>query len=169
MINHIISNKSRAVKAVGTILLLSTSFNLVNLFNPQQANAQNLGDLQKIRRRATEAELNVDKQLRDVQTILNTTQGRALLESQKAQIRNQFINLLSNEILYKQFLANPNIPQSQKQLLMLFKSNPQALNNFIEQQTNPRFIAEHQKSEIRTQAEVERIRLKIRTLRDSLE
>ena len=52
---------------------------------------------------------------------------------------------------------------------MLFKSNPQALNNFIEQQTNPRFIAEQQKSEIRTQAEVERIRLKIRTLRNSLE
>ena len=60
-------------------------------------------------------------------------------------------------------------PQSQKQLLMLFKSNPQALNNFIEQQTNPRFIAEQQKSEIRTQAEVERIRLKIRTLRNSLD
>ncbi|MEO0935513.1 MAG: hypothetical protein AAFY21_17785, partial [Cyanobacteria bacterium J06641_2] len=131
MINRIIaSNTSRAVKAVGTILLLSVSFNLVNLFNAQQANAQSLGgSLGQIRRRATEAELGVDKKLRDVQridktlrdvqTILNTTQGRGLLESQKAQIRNQFINLLSNEVLYKQFLANPNIPQSQKQLLML--------------------------------------------------
>lgn len=95
-------------------------------------------------------------------------QGRALLNNQKAQIRKQFIDLLSNEILYKQFLANPNIPQSQKQLLMLFKANPQALNRFIEQQTNPKNLAEQQKLKIRRQAQAAQRRLKIQALRNRL-
>lgn len=163
------SNTSRTVKAVGTVLFLSASFNLVNLINPQQANAQSLGNsLQQIRRQSGEAEAQIDKKLRNVQTILNTTQGRALLESQKAQIRNQFIDLLSNEILYEQALANPSISRHQKNLLRIFKVNPQALNNYIERQSDPAYIAEQQKSEIRTQTEVEKHRLKIRTLRNRL-
>ncbi|MEM1394831.1 MAG: hypothetical protein AAGG00_16380 [Cyanobacteria bacterium P01_H01_bin.150] len=171
MINRfILLTTSRTAKIVGNILFLSVLFNFISLFNIQHANAQSLGQsIEQIRRQSNEAEFKVDKKLRDVQTILNTPQGRALLNNQKAQIRNQFINLLSNEILYEQFLANPNIPQSQKQLLMLFKSNPQALNRFLDQQSDPRYLAKQQKSEIRTQAEVERIRLKIRTLRNSLE
>ncbi|MEO1765550.1 MAG: hypothetical protein AAFR83_27445, partial [Cyanobacteria bacterium J06629_18] len=68
----------------------------------------------------------------------------------------------------KQFLANPNIPQSQKQLLMLFKSNPQALNRFLNQQINPKNLAEQQKLQIRRQAQAAQRRLKIQALRNRL-
>ena len=163
------SSISHAKNIIGTTLFLSVCSSSLALFNVGQANAQNLGqNLEQIRREAREAESQVDKQLTGVQTILNTTQGRALLESQKAQIRNQFMDLLSNELLYEQALANPSISQHQKNLLRIFKVNPQALNRYIDQQSNPEYLAEQQKSKIRTQTEVARNRLKIRTLRSTL-
>ncbi|BAY84101.1 hypothetical protein NIES267_35970 [Calothrix parasitica NIES-267] len=163
------SSISHAKKIIGTTLFLSICSSSLALFNIQQANAQNLGqNLEQIRREAREAESQIDKQLTGVQTILNSTQGRALLENQKIQIRNQFMDLLSDELKYRQILANPSIPKHQKNLLRIFKVNPQALDRYIERQSNPEYIAEQQKSKIRTQTEVAEQRLKIRTLRSRL-
>lgn len=170
MINGFIGSKnSRTVKILGNIFFLSILFNFVSLFNVQQANAQNLGrDLEQIRRQSDAAESQVDEQLKQVQRRLNNPHSRAVIEQQKNEIRQQFIDLLSDEKRYREALINPRIPEEQKYLLRLFKVNPQALDRFIEQQSSPRYLAEQRKLQIRkSRAEAER-RVKIEALRNRL-
>ncbi|MDY6900856.1 MAG: hypothetical protein SWZ49_22660 [Cyanobacteriota bacterium] len=168
--NRFVDSKASPTKnIIGATLFLSIFFNFLGLFNVQQANAQSLGqNLEQIRRQSDEAEAQVDKQLRQVQRRLNNPQSRAVIEQQKNQIRKQFIELLSNEQRYKEALTNPRIPEEQKYLLRLFKVNPQALDRFIEQQSDPRYLAEQRKLQIRKNREVAERTVKIEALRNSL-
>lgn len=170
MINRFrIFTTSRTAKIFRNILLLSVLFNFIHVFNMHQAHAQNLGQtLEEIRRQAEEAEARLDKQLIEVKAKFNSEQYRAQLEKQKAQIRKQFLDLLNDEEKYKQALANPGIPQEQKDLLRRFKINPQELDKFIDEQSNPEYLAQQRRLQIRQKKEEAEQRAKIRALKSRL-
>lgn len=162
-------NNFRVTKVIGAIILLPILLNILGLFNIRSCNAQTLGEtLEQIRKRASVAEAQVDKQLLEVQARLNSEQAREEIEKRKVQIRNQFLDLLNDEERYKQALESPNIPQYQKDLLRKFKSNPQELDKFIDEQSSPEHLAEQRKLQIRKDREFAEKRAKERALRNRL-
>ncbi|MEM7713426.1 MAG: hypothetical protein AAF349_07580, partial [Cyanobacteria bacterium P01_A01_bin.68] len=163
------SNNFRITRFIGAILFLSILLSFLSLFNIRPCNAQTLGEtLEQIRKRASVAEAQVDKQLLEVQARLNSEQAREEIEKQKTQVRNQFLDLLNNEERYKQALENPNIPQYQKNLLRKFKANLQELNKFIDEQSDPKYLALQRKLQIRKDRELAEKRAKERALRNRL-
>lgn len=162
-------NNSRITKVIGAIILLSISLNFLGLFNIRSCSAQTLGKtLEQIRRRAKEAESEVDKQLLELQVKFNNEQARTELEKQKLQVKNQFLDLLNDEERYKQALESPNIPQHLKDLLIKFKANPQELDKFLNEQSSPKYLAEQRKLQIRKDREFAEKQAKERALRNRL-
>ncbi|NJL60768.1 MAG: hypothetical protein HC903_01710 [Methylacidiphilales bacterium] len=137
--------------------LLGLMFLLIfplHLNNIRQASNQTI---EQISKRAEQAETQLDNQLSQVKAQLGNEQIKAELEKQKNQVKTQFTELLKDEQKYKQALENPNLPAQQKDLLKKFKANPQELDKFIAQQSNPEQLAEQQKRQIREQkAEAEK-------------
>ncbi|MBD2301431.1 hypothetical protein H6G80_04685 [Nostoc sp. FACHB-87] len=132
---------------LGLIFLLIFPLHLNNV---NQAKAQTVT---QITQEADQAEKQLDTQLNQFQAQLNTDQGKAQLEQLRAQARAQFADLLKDDQKYKQALANPQLPQSQKDLLQKFKANPQELDKFIDQQTDPQALANQRKGQIRQRKE----------------
>lgn len=122
----------------------------LHLNNIRQASALRV---EQITKDAELAETQLKNQLTQVQAQLSNTQVQAALDKQKTQIKTQFSELLKDEQRYKQALSNPNIPQAQKDLLKKFKANPQELDKFIAQQSDPQTVANLQLSRIRERKE----------------
>ena len=156
-------------KLIKIVFPLSILLNILTLVNISPCNAQTLGEtLEQIRKGANEAEAKVDKQLLEVKKKLNNDEARQTIEKQKVKIRNQFFDLLNDEERYKKALENPNIPESQKDLLRKFKSNPQELDKFIDEQSNPEYLAEQRKLQIRKTRELAEKQAKEKALRNRL-
>ncbi|MBD2594108.1 hypothetical protein BCD64_01265 [Nostoc sp. MBR 210] len=132
---------------LGLIFLLIFPLHLNNV---NQAKAQTVT---QITQEADQAEKQLDTQLNQFQAQLNTDQGKAQLEQLRAQAKAQFADLLKDDQKYKAALANPQLPQSQKDLLQKFKANPQELDKFIAQQTDPQALANQRKGQIRQRKE----------------
>ncbi|MCC5634264.1 HpsJ family protein [Nostoc sp. CHAB 5844] len=132
---------------LGLIFLLIFPLHLNNV---NQAKAQTIN---QITQEADQAEKQLDTQLNQFQAQLNTEQGKAQLEQLRAQARAQFSELLKDEQKYQQALASTQLPQSQKDLLKKFKANPQELDKFIAQQTDPQGLATQRKTQIRQRKE----------------
>ncbi|MGH7999159.1 MAG: HpsJ family protein, partial [Brasilonema sp.] len=99
------------------------------------------------------AENQLNTQLNQVQAQLGNDQFKAAIEKQKTQVRTQYTELLQDEQRYKQALNNPNIPQATKDLLKKFKANPQELDKFIAQQSDPQQLATQRRTQIRARRE----------------
>ncbi|PAX60674.1 hormogonium polysaccharide biosynthesis protein HpsJ [Brunnivagina elsteri] len=133
--------------------LLGLMFLLIfplHLNNIRQASNQSI---EQISKQAEQAETQLDSQLSQVKAQLGNEQIKAELEKQKTQVKAQFTELLKDEQKYKQALENPNLPAQQKELLKKFKANPEELDKFIAQQSNPEQLAEQQKRQIREKKE----------------
>ncbi|ARV62232.1 hypothetical protein BZZ01_29625 [Nostocales cyanobacterium HT-58-2] len=107
----------------------------------------------QITKEAEVAENQLKNQLNQVQAQLSNDQVKAAIDKQKNQVKTQFTELLQNEERYKQALNNPNVPQAQKDLLKKFKANPQELDKFIAQQSDPQQLANQRLAQIRTRRE----------------
>ncbi|MDB9372707.1 HpsJ family protein [Nodularia sphaerocarpa] len=132
---------------LGLIFLLIFPLHLNNV---RQASTQNV---EQIRQDAEQAENQLQNQLSQFQAQINNEQGKAQLEQLRNQARNQFTELLKNEETYKQALNNPQLPAAQKELLKKFKENPQELEKFIAQQTDPQAQATQRLTQIRQRRE----------------
>lgn len=132
---------------LGLIFLLVFPLHLNNV---RQASTQAV-DL--ISKDADLKESQLKSQLSQVQNQLGNDKVKAALEQQKVQIKAQFTDLLKDEQKYKQALDNPNLPPVQKELLKKFKANPQELDKFIAQQSDPQQLANQQLSRIRESKE----------------
>jgi hypothetical protein len=75
--------------------------------------------------------------LSQVQAQLGNEQVKDELEKQKTQVKAQFTELLKDEQKYQQAIENPQVPKEQKEWLKKFKANPQELDKFISQQSDP--------------------------------
>ncbi|MDP5339604.1 MAG: HpsJ family protein, partial [Nodularia sp. (in: cyanobacteria)] len=122
----------------------------LHLNNVRQASAQNVV---QIRQDAEQAENQLQNQLSQFQAQISNEQGKAQLEQLRNQARNQFSELLKNEQTYQQALNNPQLPAAQKELLKKFKENPQELEKFIAEQTDPQTQATQRVTQIRQRRE----------------
>ncbi|WP_066384283.1 MULTISPECIES: HpsJ family protein [unclassified Anabaena] len=132
---------------LGLIFLLIFPLHLNNV---RQASVQTVN---QINRDAEQAENQMKNQLSQVQAQLNNEQGKAQLEQLRNQAKAQFTELLQDEQKYQQALKNPQIPAAQKELLKKFKANPQELDQFIAQQTDPQGLANQRLNQIRQRRE----------------
>ncbi|MCG6138647.1 MAG: HpsJ family protein [Nostoc sp. LLA-1] len=139
------------------VLILSSILGLIfllifplHLNNVRQASAQTVN---QIAQDAQQAENQLQGQLSQLQAQINNEQGQAQLEQLRNQARNQFNELLKDEQSYQQALNNPQIPAAQKELLTKFKANPQELDTFIAQQTDPQALATQRLTQIRQRRE----------------
>lgn len=132
---------------LGLIFLLIFPLHLNNV---NQAKAQTVT---QIGQEADQAETQLKNQLNQFQAQLNTDQGKAQLEQLRNQAKAQFSELLKDEQKYNQALQSPQLPQSQKELLKKFKANPQELDKFVAQQTDPQGLASQRLNQIRQRRE----------------
>jgi len=118
----------------------------LHLNNVNQASAQTV---EQINKEAEQKETQINSQLNQVQAQLNNEQVKAALEKQKSQVKARFTDLIKDEQRYKQALSDPNLPQTQKDLLQKFKANPQEIDKFVDKQSDPQTVAAQQLSQIR--------------------
>lgn len=138
-------------------LILASVFGLMflllfplHLNNVRQASTQRVS---QISQDAQQAETQLNNQLSQFIEQLNNDQAKAQLEQVRNQAKAQFSELLKDEQKYKQALENPRLPAEQKELLKKFKANPQELDKFIDQQTDPKEVANQRISQIRQRKE----------------
>jgi hypothetical protein len=122
----------------------------LHLNNVRQASTLTVN---RINQEADQAENQLKTQLSQLQAQLSNDQVKAQLEQQKTQIKAQFTELLKDEQKYKQALENPNLPATQKELLKKFKANPQELDKFLAQQSDPQGLANERLNQIRQRKE----------------
>jgi hypothetical protein len=138
-------------------LILASLFGLmfllmfpIHLNNVRQASTQRVS---QISQDAQQAETQLNHQLSKFLDQLTNNQAKAQLEQVRNQAKAQFAELLKDEQKYKQALDNPRLPAGQKELLKKFKANPQELDQFIDQQTDPKEVANQRISQIRQRKE----------------
>jgi flagellar biosynthesis GTPase FlhF len=132
---------------LGLIFLLIFPLHLNNV---RQASTQRVN---QISQEAQQAETQLNNQLSQFLNQLNNDQAKAQLEQARSQAKAQFTELIKDEQRYKQALENPQLPAEQKELLKKFKANPQELDRFIAEQTDPNQVAQQRISQIRQQKE----------------
>ncbi|MBD2412917.1 hypothetical protein FACHB389_06165 [Nostoc calcicola FACHB-389] len=118
----------------------------LHLNNVNQAKNQTIN---RITQEADQAEVQLNNRLSQLQAQLNTEQGKAQLEQLRSQTKAQFTELLKDEQRYKQALESSQIPPNIKDLLKKAKTDPQALDKAIEQQTDIQTLRTQQLSQIR--------------------
>ncbi|AUT02466.1 hypothetical protein CLI64_19875 [Nostoc sp. CENA543] len=118
----------------------------LHLNNVRQASTQTVS---QINQDAEQAENQLKNQLSQFQAQLNNEQGKAQLEQLRTQAKAQFTELLNNEQRYQEALKSNQVPAAQKELLKKFKANPQELDKFIAQQTDPQGLANQRLTQIR--------------------
>jgi hypothetical protein len=129
---------------LGLMFLLIFPLHLNNII--QDSNQK----LERIDKEAEQLENQLKSQL---QQLSSNDQYKVLLEKQRQQLKAQYTEALKNEDEYNKILANPNIPQSAKDVLKKAKANPQELDKAIAQQTDPQTRADQQISQIRQKKE----------------
>jgi vacuolar-type H+-ATPase subunit I/STV1 len=151
------SDRSQPVDLRFPALILSSILGLLfllifplHLNNVNQAKSQTVT---RITQDADQAENQLKSQLTQLQAQLGNAQVKAQLEQQKSQIKAQFTELLKDDQKYKQALENPNLPATQKELLKKFKANPQELDKFLAQQSDPQGLANERLNQIRQRKE----------------
>lgn len=132
---------------LGLLFLIIAPVHAMNVIN------QRTQVVDQISKDAQVAENQLKTQLNQVQAQLGNDQVKAAVEKQRAQVKSQYSELLQDQQRYNQALNNPNVPQATKDLLKKFKANPQELDKFIAQQTDPQQLANQRLAQIRTRRE----------------
>jgi hypothetical protein len=148
MYNMRLLNTTRLILALVISLLCLVGVNL----DLRPAMAETLKQkLERIDRQALENEARLDEQLRQVERQFQDKKVQAELKQQNAQVIAQFKEILNDNKKYKEILENPNVPQQVKDVFRRARTNPEVINKFVEQQNNPRYLAQKQRLEIRKQ------------------
>lgn len=123
----------------------------LHLNNIRQASVQTV---EEINHKAEQEETQLNNQLTQVQAQLNNEQFTAALEKRKSQQKAQLAELIKDDQRFQQALNDPNIPQTQKDLLKKFKANPQELDQYVDKQNDPQTVADQQRNQIRQTKEL---------------
>lgn len=87
-----------------------------------------------IRLQSNAAIEQVQQQAKQAETQLSSDAFKTQVEQRRTQIRNQIGELLKDEQRYNQAIQNQQVPQQIKEILQQSKANPQALDEFLNQQ-----------------------------------
>jgi hypothetical protein len=155
------SSHSSSLSLKLPIFILSSLLGLIFLliFPLQLNNVNQVKEqgLTRINEEAKHLENQVKSQLAQLQNQLGNDQVKASVEKQrvalKEQLKTQLNELVKDEQKYNQALNNSQLPTAQKDLLKKYKGNPQALDDFIAQQTDPQQLANQRITQIQSQKE----------------
>lgn len=87
-----------------------------------------------VRLQSNAAIAEVQKQAKQAESQLTSDAFKNQVEQRRTQIRNQIGELLKDEQRFNQAIQNQQVPQQIKDILQQSKSNPQALDEFLNQQ-----------------------------------
>jgi len=147
---------------LGLLFLLVIPFHINNV--TQESNRA----VERINLDSTQAEAQLQAQLDQLQSQLGNEQNRAQLEEQKNQFKDQVTALLQNEQLYQQAIKSDRTPAAQKKLLQEFKANPQALEKYLAQQTDPVALGKERLEELQQQKQQAQSQARLEAVQSSL-
>lgn len=127
------------------LVIFPLHLNNVNQFKTQAVN--------QISQEADQLENQLNNQLSQLEAQLNNDKSKAQLEQVRTQAKAQLTELLKDDQKYKQALENPQLPAQQKELLKRLKTNPQEIDKFIAQQTDPQEAAKQKRTQVRQRKE----------------
>jgi len=122
-------------------LLLSSLLGLLFLImiplHINNVNTESVKAVERINQNSLQEEARLQSELNQLQTQLGDANVRAKLESDKNKFKAQVTALLQNEQQFNQAINSDRTPEAEKKLLRQFKANPQALEEFLAQQSDP--------------------------------
>ncbi|KJH70742.1 hypothetical protein UH38_16875 [Aliterella atlantica CENA595] len=148
--------------------LLGLLFLLVIPFHINNVNQESARAVERIERDSTQAEAQLQSQLDQLQAQLGDEKNRAQLENQKNQFKAQVTALLQNEQLYQQAIKSDRTPPEQKKLLQEFKANPQALEKYLAQQSDPVTLGKERLDELQQQKQKAQSQARLEALQSSI-
>lgn len=98
----------------------------LHLNNTRLARAEALDQIQQ---QASQAETQLETQL-------GSNQFQQQVEQRKSLLRNQFSSVIQDDQQFNELLARDDLPQQVKEILEESRTNPQALDRFLEQQAD---------------------------------
>lgn len=138
-------------------LILSSLFGLMFLLifplhinNVRQASTERVT---QISQQAEQAETRTNNQVTQLLNQLESDQAKAQLEQARNRLKTQLNELVKDEERYKQALANPNLPQTQRDILKRIKSSPAEIDKVVNEITDPNQRAQQTINNIRQQRE----------------
>jgi hypothetical protein len=130
------------------LLIFPLHFSNVNQLKDQELIRINQAAEQsenQIKDQLAQDETEIKNQLAQQQKQFGNEQIKAALEKQrpvlKQQLATELNKVIKDEKKYNQALNNKQLPEAQKNLLKQYKLNPKALDDFINQQTDPQQLA----------------------------
>ncbi len=135
---------------LGLIFLLIFPLHLSNVYQVKEQAltriTQEAEQLEsQINNQLAQDQTQIKNQLAQIQNQFGNEQIKAAVEKQrpalKQQLATQLNELIKDDKKYNEALNNKQLPDAQKNLLKQYKVNPQALDDFISQQTDPQQLA----------------------------
>jgi hypothetical protein len=130
----------------------------LHLNNTRLARAEALAE---INQQATQAQTQLESQL-------GSPEFQQQIQQKKTQLKDQFAGLAQNPEALNQALANPNLPNEVRQILEQSKSNPKAVEEFLNQQADnlpTQLLGQirDRKQELEKQAKTQSLKSSLRT------
>ena len=136
-------------------LLLSSLLGLLFLvmipLHISNVNTESARAVERINENSSQEEAKVQNEISQAQAQLGDPNVRTKLESDKNKFKTQVTALLQNEQQFNQAINSDRTPENEKKLLRQFKANPNALEDFLTQQSDPVALGSKRLAQLQTQ------------------
>ena len=136
-------------------LLLSSLLGLLFLvmipLHINNVNTESARAVERINENSSQEEAKVQNEISQAQAQLGDPNVRTKLESDKNKFKTQVTALLQNEQQFNQAINSDRTPENEKKLLRQFKANPNALEDFLTQQSDPVALGSKRLAQLQTQ------------------
>ncbi len=136
-------------------LLLSSLLGLLFLImiplHINNVNTESVRAVERINQNSLQEEARLQSELNQLQAQLGDANVRAKLDAEKSRFKAQVTALLQNEQQFNQAINSDRTPEAEKKLLRQFKANPQALEEFLAQQSDPVALGSKRLAQLQTQ------------------
>ena len=136
-------------------LLLSSLLGLLFLvmipLHINNVNTESARAVERINENSSQEEAKLQNEISQAQAQLGDPNVRTKLESDKNKFKTQVTALLQNEQQFNQAINSDRNPENEKKLLRQFKANPDALEDFLTQQSDPVALGSKRLAQLQTQ------------------
>ena len=136
-------------------LLLSSLLGLLFLvmipLHINNVNTESVRAVERINENSSQEEAKLQNEISQAQAQLGDPNVRTKLESDKNKFKTQVTALLQNEQQFNQAINSDRTPENEKKLLRQFKANPNALEDFLTQQSDPVALGSKRLAQLQTQ------------------
>ncbi|MBW4665672.1 MAG: HpsJ family protein [Chroococcus sp. CMT-3BRIN-NPC107] len=136
-------------------LLLSSLLGLLFLImiplHINNVNTESVRAVERINQNSLQQEAQLQNELNQAQAQLGDPNVRAKVDAEKSRFKAQVTALLQNEQQFNQAINSDRTPEAEKNLLRQFKANPQALEQFLAQQSDPVALGSKRLAQLQTQ------------------